>query len=117
MTSGTGLDEDTDLPLLLEALGAAGLSAEPVTWDADPVQWGGFDLAVIRSTWDYIGRLDEFLAWAEATARATRLWNPAPVVRWNSYLVGPSLFLGRAPHAADRLALTVAAAGRGATAR
>ncbi|MFJ6782932.1 RimK family alpha-L-glutamate ligase [Streptomyces yangpuensis] len=84
VTSGPGLDEDTDLPLLLGALRAAGLSAEPVIWDADPGKWGGFDLAVIRSTWDYVGRLDEFLAWAEATARVTRLWNPAPLVRWNS---------------------------------
>ncbi|MFB6693259.1 hypothetical protein ACFCX3_22320 [Streptomyces virginiae] len=31
-----------------------------------------------------MGRIDEFLAWAEATARVTRLWNPAPLVRWNS---------------------------------
>ncbi|MFD5620408.1 hypothetical protein [Streptomyces yangpuensis] len=61
MTSGTGLDQDTDLPLLLGALRAAGRSAEPVTWDADPVQWDAFDLAVIRSTWDCVGRLDEFL--------------------------------------------------------
>ncbi|MEV6680467.1 hypothetical protein AB0N09_26950 [Streptomyces erythrochromogenes] len=84
VTSGTGLDQDTDLPLLLEALRAQGLSAEPVVWDADPAPWGGFDLAVIRSTWDYVGRLEEFLAWADATARVTRLWNPAPLVRWNS---------------------------------
>ncbi|MFE7094711.1 ATP-grasp domain-containing protein [Streptomyces erythrochromogenes] len=84
VTSDTGLDQDTDLPLLLEALRAAGLAAEQVAWDADPGDWGGFDLAVIRSTWDYVGRLQEFLAWADATARVTRLVNPAPLVRWNS---------------------------------
>uniref|UniRef100_UPI001CA35847 ATP-grasp domain-containing protein n=1 Tax=Streptomyces sp. WAC05950 TaxID=2487419 RepID=UPI001CA35847 len=55
------------------------------TGSADPRGgWVGYDLAVIRSTWDYVGRIDEFLAWAEATARVTRLWNPAPLVRWNS---------------------------------
>ncbi|MEU6300927.1 ATP-grasp domain-containing protein [Streptomyces erythrochromogenes] len=84
VTSGTGLDQDTDLPLLLEALRAQGLFAEPVVWDADPAPWGDFDLAVIRSTWDYVGRLEAFLAWADAAAGETRLWNPAPLVRWNS---------------------------------
>ncbi|MER6201843.1 hypothetical protein ABT234_31295 [Streptomyces sp. NPDC001586] len=84
VTSETGADEDPDLPLVLTALRAAGLSAEAVAWDADPKEWEGFDLAVIRSTWDYVGRLQEFLAWADATARVTRLWNPAPLVRWNS---------------------------------
>ncbi|MEU7599735.1 hypothetical protein [Streptomyces sp. NPDC041003] len=84
VTSGAGADEDLDRPLVLAALRAAGMSAEAVAWDADPKEWDGFDLAVIRSTWDYTGRLEEFLAWADATARVTRLWNPAPLVRWNS---------------------------------
>ncbi|MER7770533.1 hypothetical protein [Kitasatospora sp. NPDC096140] len=88
VTSGVGLEYDVDLPLIVDALRSGGLSAEPVVWDADvnadPGAWGRFDLAVIRSTWDYVERLDEFLAWADTTAGATRLWNPAPVVRWNS---------------------------------
>ncbi|WP_406210468.1 hypothetical protein OH807_40765 [Kitasatospora sp. NBC_01560] len=84
MTSDVGVEHDVDLPLIVEALRADGLAAEPVVWDATPVSWERFDLAVIRSTWDYVERLDEFLAWADTTAGATRLWNPAPVVRWNS---------------------------------
>ncbi len=84
VTSDTGADEDADLPLILGALREAGLSADAVAWDTAPPTWETFDLAVIRSTWDYAGRLDEFLAWADATARVTRLWNPAPLVRWNS---------------------------------
>ncbi|MER7754448.1 hypothetical protein [Kitasatospora sp. NPDC097643] len=84
VTSGTGIRYDEDLPLLVEALRSGGVAAQAVVWDADPAAWAGFDLAVIRSTWDYVERLDEFLAWADATAGVTRLWNPAPVVRWNS---------------------------------
>ncbi|MFI1650973.1 RimK family alpha-L-glutamate ligase [Streptomyces avidinii] len=84
VTSKGGADVDADLPLILATLRAAGLSAHAVAWDADRPQWDGFDLAVIRSTWDYADRLPEFLAWADATAEVTRLCNPAPLVRWNS---------------------------------
>ncbi|MGW6984115.1 ATP-grasp domain-containing protein [Streptomyces sp. NPDC054932] len=84
MTSESGAEADADLPLILTALQDAGLAAQAVAWDTDTPEWGGYDLAVIRSTWDYADRLAEFLAWADATAEVTRLWNPAPVVRWNS---------------------------------
>ncbi|MER5932163.1 hypothetical protein [Streptomyces sp. NPDC002054] len=84
VTSEVGIEEDAELPLIVDALRAAGSAAEAVAWDADPAVWAGFDLAVIRSTWDYTDRLDAFLAWADTASRATRLWNPAPVVRWNS---------------------------------
>ncbi|MFJ6054821.1 RimK family alpha-L-glutamate ligase [Streptomyces sp. NPDC092307] len=84
VTSEGGADQDADLPLILEALRAAGLSAQAVAWDAESARWDGYDLVVIRSTWDYANRPAEFLAWADATAEVTRLWNPAPLVRWNS---------------------------------
>ncbi|MFF4183674.1 RimK family alpha-L-glutamate ligase [Streptomyces sp. NPDC001691] len=84
VTSGAGLEHDSDLPLIVAGLCAEGLAAEAVPWDAEPVAWDGFDLAVIRSTWDYSDRLEEFLAWADRAAHLTRLLNPAPLVRWNS---------------------------------
>ncbi|MEV8531856.1 hypothetical protein [Streptomyces sp. NPDC051211] len=84
VTSEEGLKRDADLPLIVDALRAGGTAAEAVAWDAEPGVWGSFDLAVVRSTWDYTDRLGEFLAWADRAADATRLQNPAPVVRWNS---------------------------------
>ncbi|MFE3184026.1 RimK family alpha-L-glutamate ligase [Streptomyces violascens] len=84
VTSGAGFEYDVDLPLIVAALRAEGLAAGAVAWDADAVAWDGFDLAVIRSTWDYATRLDEFLTWADTTSRHTRLLNPAPMVRWSS---------------------------------
>ncbi|MFD8949181.1 hypothetical protein ACWGVR_03125 [Streptomyces xanthophaeus] len=84
VTSKAGLDRDADLPLVVDALRADGWETHAVAWDAEPEPWDGFGLAVIRSTWDYAERLDAFLAWASAAARATRLLNPEPVVRWNS---------------------------------
>ncbi|MFU8833525.1 MAG: ATP-grasp domain-containing protein, partial [Wenzhouxiangella sp.] len=54
-----------------------------VDW-ADPnVDWHSFDAAVIRQTWDYFDRLDEFLAWLERVGSCTRVVNPAQVIRWN----------------------------------
>ena len=77
-----GLDED--LPLLLRVFAAAGASAEIVDWDDHEVDWARFDLALLRSAWDYTERLPQFLGWVERTAARTLLINPVPVVRWNS---------------------------------
>jgi glutathione synthase/RimK-type ligase-like ATP-grasp enzyme len=76
--------KDADLPVLLAALRAAGAEADGVFWDDAGVEWGGYDLAVLRSTWDYSWRVAEFVAWAEKCAEVTRLANPADVVRWNT---------------------------------
>ncbi|MFD7279495.1 RimK family alpha-L-glutamate ligase [Streptomyces sp. NPDC059862] len=81
---GSEVSVDRDLPLLIEALAAGGAEAVAVEWDDPAVDWAGFDLAVIRSTWDYSWRAAEFVAWAEACGKATRLANPADVVRWNT---------------------------------
>ncbi|MGW2518610.1 ATP-grasp domain-containing protein [Streptomyces sp. NPDC001617] len=76
--------KDRDLPVLLDALRAAGAEADAVCWDDAEADWGAYDLAVIRSTWDYSWRTAEFLAWAHKCATRTRLANPVEVVRWNT---------------------------------
>lgn len=81
---GPGAPVDRDLPVLLEALRAAGAEASAQVWDDPEADWAGFDLAVIRSTWDYSWRSEEFLAWVAKCGRLTRLANPAGVVRWNA---------------------------------
>ncbi|MGW0820170.1 ATP-grasp domain-containing protein [Streptomyces sp. NPDC002845] len=86
VTYDPGAEEslDRDLPVLVSALRDAGAGAEAVYWDDPCVDWSGFDLAVIRSTWDYWDRAAEFTAWAERCGKATRLANPPEVVRWNA---------------------------------
>ncbi|RZU25065.1 RimK family alpha-L-glutamate ligase [Streptomyces sp. BK239] len=76
--------KDLDLPVLRRALEDAGARADAVCWDDAGVDWASYDLAVIRSTWDYSWRAAEFTAWAERCAKATRLANPVEVVRWNA---------------------------------
>ncbi|MGW7613628.1 ATP-grasp domain-containing protein [Streptomyces sp. NPDC054766] len=75
---------DRDLSVLRGALEDAGAVADIVHWDDPGADWAGFDLALIRSTWDYSWRVAEFVEWAERCAGLTRLLNPAPVVRWNT---------------------------------
>jgi glutathione synthase/RimK-type ligase-like ATP-grasp enzyme len=74
---------DTDLPLLTSALAAHPLDVELAAWDDATVDWSRFDAAVVRSTWDYHRRLDDFIAWIRTTDTATRLWNPAEVMIGN----------------------------------
>lgn len=74
-------DIDPDQPMLLAALGAAGVAAEPAVWDDAAVDWDRYDLVVLRSTWDYAARRTAFLAWARGVAR---LANPYRVVEYSS---------------------------------
>ncbi|MFD9906644.1 RimK family alpha-L-glutamate ligase [Streptomyces sp. NPDC059063] len=79
-----GIGTDRDLPRIRQAVDDAGGRARVVCWDDPDVDWGGFDLVVIRSPWDYVLRAPEFLAWAGRVAAVTRLANPVDVVRWNA---------------------------------
>lgn len=71
-----------ELAFVQQALQVEGIEAEPVVWTQD-VDLAPFDACVVRSTWDYPERLDEFRAWLRRTERATRLWNPAAAIEWN----------------------------------
>jgi len=83
-TSADFPDLDEDGPALLEALGRLGVEAGPAVWTDETVDWSTYDLVVVRSTWDYHSRRDEFLAWARRVAPVTRLANPAEVLEWNT---------------------------------
>jgi glutathione synthase/RimK-type ligase-like ATP-grasp enzyme len=76
-------DED-DAPLR-SALAAAGVSARTLAWDDPRVDWSQARACVIRSTWNYVHHHDAFLAWAERCAAVAALWNPLPILRWNSH--------------------------------
>jgi hypothetical protein len=61
-----------------------GFEVSVADWDSASVAWDGFDLAVVRSPWDYVGRRDELLAWAARVEAVTALANPAAVLEWNT---------------------------------
>jgi glutathione synthase/RimK-type ligase-like ATP-grasp enzyme len=84
VTAHAALAIDPDLPPLAEALQHAGARVSMPCWDDSTVDWSRFDLAVLRSTWDYVERIAEFRAWARRCATQTRLFNPPALLEWNT---------------------------------
>jgi glutathione synthase/RimK-type ligase-like ATP-grasp enzyme len=74
--------EDT-APLVL-ALAAEGCESRPVIWSDRSVDWGDYDLVVLHSPWDYTSHVADFLSWVDEVEKASRLPNPAALVRWNA---------------------------------
>jgi O-ureido-D-serine cyclo-ligase len=82
VTAASAAHLDEDLPPLVDALAARGHDADVVVWDDAGVDWSAYSAALVRSTWDYVPRREEFLAWAARAARATVLVNPPVVLAW-----------------------------------
>lgn len=75
--------EVDDLPFH-EALRARGVVFSQPAWSDPSVDWSSFDVALLRTTWDYAHQVPAFVAWAERAATQTRLLHSAAVVRWNA---------------------------------
>jgi glutathione synthase/RimK-type ligase-like ATP-grasp enzyme len=72
---------DDDERLVIPALAARGVTAEPQVWDDPTVDWPSYQAVVVRSTWDYAERRRDFLEWC---ARLPRVLNSLPVITWNT---------------------------------
>lgn len=66
---------------LVEALDQLGVPAAWAEWDDPSAGFDRADLVVLRSTWDYPLRREEFLSWCDSVPA---LANPARVARWNT---------------------------------
>jgi len=78
-------EPDPDAEPLRRALDAAGLRSEVLAWDDAASDWSRARMTVLRSTWNYPPYRDAFLEWAGRVSAVSALWNPLPVVRWNTY--------------------------------
>lgn len=64
LVTWSGLPQLSDGDRLLQReLQQRGVDAVPAVWDDASVDWTRFDSIVLRSTWDYHKRVDEFRAW------------------------------------------------------
>ena len=70
--------------LLIRGFEAQGLRATPVVWSDPAIDWNQFDIALIRSTWDYLDASEHFLnVLSKIESSSCKLFNPLSVVRWN----------------------------------
>jgi hypothetical protein len=79
---GVANDEDADL---LNFLSKKGLNVIPVIWNDKNVDWNSFNVAIVKSPWDYHNHLSEFLNWLhELENLNVKVLNPVEIIQWNS---------------------------------
>ncbi|MGV1037149.1 MAG: ATP-grasp domain-containing protein [Candidatus Nanopelagicales bacterium] len=74
---------DADLPALRTALEKLDIAVATPDWRDAGVDWSMFDVAVLRSTWDYSLFPEEFQQWLADVSVSTRVLNCAQVIGWN----------------------------------
>lgn len=93
---------------LLDFLQAKGLNIQKVIWNDPNTNWENYQLAILKSPWDYFDLIEQFHQWLSLLEdKKVKLLNPIDVVRWNThkhYLkeiqqaglkITPSIFLER----------------------
>jgi len=67
-----------------QALLERDIHVETIAWDAPNIAWANYDALVIRTTWDYYLRYEEFLAWLNGViAQGATFYNAPSLMKWN----------------------------------
>ena len=74
------IDEDN---YVLTALLEIGLKVHRLSWSDPDFDWSTTRLVLIRTTWDYFHRFDEFQDWLKAAEQKTALVNSPKLIHWN----------------------------------
>lgn len=81
-TSPTTENEDD---ILLKFLKDKGLNIEKVIWNDQTIKWKDYNLAVLKSPWDYFDLINDFYNWLNLLkSKNIRLLNPIDIVKWNA---------------------------------
>ena len=77
--------------LLVPPMDTLGWDISFIPWDLSDVNWNDYDIILIRSTWDYQSRIQEFLKVLDSIDKSKSLLiNPLPIIHWNiekTYLI------------------------------
>jgi glutathione synthase/RimK-type ligase-like ATP-grasp enzyme len=68
--------------LLVAALADLGVETSEPDWLDPAVNWAGFDLVFVRTTWTWMRDPVGFQAWLKAVDQQTQLLNPLPLITW-----------------------------------
>lgn len=69
--------------LVAKALEARGAIVAAAPWNGPQDAFEAADAVVVRSTWDYQTAPDAFAVWLAAQERASAVFNPPALMRWN----------------------------------
>ena len=70
--------------LLQRGFEVQGFEADVVVWNRPEIDWNKYDIALIRSTWDYLDQMDLFLeVLSRIEASTCKLYNSLEAIRWN----------------------------------
>ena len=83
VTSSTMPKPDYELLDLSKELEIADFDVKILPWDGN-TDWAKFNLVIVKSPWDYVTRLPEFLKWSDRVSQIAVLQNPSQVILWNS---------------------------------
>ncbi|WP_299762253.1 hypothetical protein [uncultured Pontibacter sp.] len=86
----TGVSEEENARLH-SFLNKKGLQVTLEIWDDPAVDWGKYDVVLLKSPWDYFDKITAFYTWLDQLDKLqVRVLNPIKTVRWNAdkrYLV------------------------------
>ncbi len=76
---------DPDDQIALDELRGRGVTASVSVWSDPSVDWSATRLCLLRSTWDYHTRYQEFMGWLERVTALTVVRNDPSLVRWSAH--------------------------------
>ncbi len=77
-------DWELDDLSFFQTLTEYGVEYEILPWDS-AVDWSQYEACLIRTTWDYQERFEEFTQWLDHVSKQTTLLNSKAVMLWNSH--------------------------------
>ena len=73
----------TEDGLLISAFEKRGLNVVKKSWSDGSFDWSTTNKVLIRTTWDYFERFEEWKNWLLLVSQKTELINPVELIRWN----------------------------------
>lgn len=72
-----------DDAILTNALEALEIKVTRRSWSDASFDWSGTRFILVRTTWDYFDRFDEFVTWLNETSKKTQFINSIDLIKWN----------------------------------